>query len=39
MSNLKVSLTKFGALFSECICKRTAKFHEKMSFDSGIFRL
>ena len=32
-------LIKLCALVSECICERTAKFHEKILFDSGVINI
>jgi len=32
-------LIKLRALFSEFICERTTKFHEKILFDSGVINI
>jgi len=32
-------LTKLGVLVFEYICERTAKFHEKILFDSGVINI
>ena len=32
-------LIRLSALISECICKRTTKFHDKILFDSGVINI